>query len=207
MKVKQFATEPLEVNCYVCSSDGEAIVIDPGGSGHDILQYVVDEQLVVRAVINTHGHGDHIMGNEFLVKATEAPLWIHQDDAEFLTDPQRNLSLLMGAEVAGPQADGYLADGDVISFGRSELTVWHTPGHTAGSICLVGGGLVFSGDTLFTGSQGRTDLPGGDQSQMQSSLERLVQLPEDTMVYPGHGASTTIGKERRSNPYVQEVLR
>ncbi len=206
MKVKQFTTEPLEVNCYVCSSYGEAIVIDPGGSGRDILQFIVDEQLLIRAVVNTHGHGDHIMGNGFLMEATDAKLVIHEADAAILTDPQRNLSSFMGREVTGPGADRYVSDGDTIAFGRSSVNVWHTPGHTPGSICLVGEGLVFSGDTLFAGSHGRTDLPGGDESQMQKSLERLAQLPEDTVVYPGHGSSSTIGKERRSNPYVQEVL-
>ena len=207
MMIKQFTTEPLEVNCYVVSNDGLALVIDPGGSGPEILEYLVQHNLRVEAVINTHGHGDHIMANGFIVEATKAALYVHQQDAVYLTDPEQNLSTLMGEEVVGPTADGFLQDGDTIALGRSALVVLHTPGHTPGSICLLGEGVLFSGDTLFAGSQGRTDLPGGSERAMASSLERLAQLPADTIVYPGHGQTSTIGEERSTNPFLQGVLR
>ncbi len=205
MKTKMFSTEPMETNCYVCSSDGEAIVVDPGGTAQEIFRYIESEELTVHAVINTHGHGDHIWANGLFVEKANAEVLIHKADASYLTDPERNLSPFMGKTLSGPGADAYLQDGEQVQFGSASLTVIHTPGHTPGSICLHGKGVLFSGDTLFAGSQGRTDLPGGSEEQMQRSLQRLAQLPDDTVVYPGHGQPSTIGKEKRSNPSMERV--
>ena len=145
------------------------------------------------------------MGNQRLRAATRAPIWIHQDDGPYLTDPNLNLApLVTGGNYVGPAADRLLSHGEIIKVGGLELEVIHTPGHSPGSVCLLGPGFLFSGDTLFALSIGRSDLPGGDGKVLQESLKKLVQkVPTDTIIYPGHGEGTTMKRELTHNPFLR----
>lgn len=204
MKMQSLVVGPVAANCYILSDEaGEGVVIDPGGDAPAILEKIQKENLAIKAILNTHGHSDHIAANDAVRNVTGAPLYIHAADAPMLTDPRANLSLFMGAAVVSRPAEHYLKEGDILRFGAIELKVLHTPGHSPGGVCFVGDGVVFSGDTLFAESIGRTDFPGGSLSQLLSEIqEKLMTLPDDTVVYPGHGPSTTIGWERQYNPYL-----
>lgn len=199
----------VDTNCYVigCPETKRAAIIDPGAFGPDEVKGIISllERDGLRAdhIINTHGHIDHIAGNRAIKEATGADILIHRDDADRLGDGQLNGSFLFGMDIKSPPADRLLEDGDVIELGGLMLKVLHTPGHTPGGICLLVDGTVFSGDTLFAGSVGRTDLPGGSEGDIIRSIKgKLLTLPEDTSVRPGHGPRTTIGKERTNNPYI-----
>lgn len=198
----------FEENCYlvVCPETGDAAVIDPGALGEReikaILERAARHGANIRYIINTHGHLDHIAGNREIKKRTGAQILVHTLDAPMLTDTQLNGSAFFGLSITSPKADRLLEDGEEVLIGNTRLTVLHTPGHTRGGICLVGKGFVFSGDTLFAQSVGRTDFPGGSEQQVLTSvIDRLFVLDPETLVYPGHGPSTTIAREKRSNPY------
>jgi len=200
----------LETNCYLFwdTESKAAAVIDPGADEDAILEAIGSRQLRVVAIINTHGHGDHIAANRPLKAALGAPLYIHEKDSLILSDPRRNYSQQIGLPITSPAADIFLKAGDAVTVGRTDLKVLETPGHTPGSICLEAAGrILFSGDTLFAGSIGRTDLPEGDGLAMQASLRQLVRLPEAMAVFPGHGPATTIGRERLENPFLRENVR
>lgn len=205
MKVEYFVVGPIDVNCYVISDDnGIGAVIDPGGNAERILAYIKKENLDIRYVLNTHGHGDHIGADDAVRDGTGAPLYIHAADADMLTDARKNLSAFMGYQALARPADVLLHGGEEITVGDIKLKVVCTPGHSAGGVCFVGEGFVFSGDALFADSIGRTDFPGGSQVELVSSIKReLMVLPDETEVYPGHGPKTTIGWERVYNPYLQ----
>lgn len=205
MKVEYFVVGPIDVNCYVISDDnGIGAVIDPGGNAERILAYIKKENLDIRYVLNTHGHGDHIGADDAVRDGTGAPLYIHAADADMLTDARKNLSAFMGYQALARPADVLLHGGEEIAVGDIKLKVVCTPGHSAGGVCFVGDGFVFSGDALFADSIGRTDFPGGSQSELVSSIKReLMVLPDETEVYPGHGPKTTIGWEKVYNPYLQ----
>ncbi|MDI9567594.1 MAG: MBL fold metallo-hydrolase [Bacillota bacterium] len=206
MEIKVYVLGELATNCYlvICRDSKEAIVIDPGGDPAPVLDELEREGLKLRYIINTHGHMDHIEGNQSLQEATGAPILIHKEDAGMLTSPAQNLSLFVGPELVSPPPGRLLADGDEISWGKQSLRVLHTPGHTPGSISLAGGGVVFSGDTLFARSVGRTDFPGGSMGKLLVGIrEKLLALPPETRVLPGHGPETTIGVEREKNPFLQ----
>jgi glyoxylase-like metal-dependent hydrolase (beta-lactamase superfamily II) len=154
-------------------------------------------------VVLTHGHYDHIGGLEQLKQTTGAAILIHDLDAYLLLNPIANGSLIFGRSFHTPQADKMLTDGDVIPFGNHSLKVIHTPGHTRGGICLASPGFILSGDTLFRNSVGRTDLPGSEPEKLIPSIrKKLLSLPDETKVYPGHGDSSTIGHERKRNPHL-----
>lgn len=205
MFLKTLEVGPLGTNCYLlgCEETKEGAVIDPGAEGERILAAAREAGIKIAYIINTHGHIDHIGANGIIKESTGAPVLIHKDDAPYLTEPGRNLSLFMGSRDKSPEADCFLEEGDTINIGRTiTLTVIHTPGHTPGGICLKGEGFIFTGDTLFAGSIGRTDLPGGSYNQLINAIkEKLFVLDDDLKIYPGHGPSSTIGAERVDNPF------
>ncbi|RQW88214.1 MAG: MBL fold metallo-hydrolase [Geobacter sp.] len=196
---------PLMVNCYIlgCEATREGVVVDPGGDAENILSAVSSHDLTIVQIINTHGHFDHVGANQALMDAFGAGLSIHELDAPMLARADVT-ALRYGLKAENsPPPTGYLQEGDSISFRKYSLTVLHTPGHTLGGCSLYGEGLVLTGDTLFVESVGRTDFPGGSAAVLLKSIqEKLLNLPDATIVYPGHGPATTIGHERLHNPYL-----
>ncbi len=203
-RIRAFPMGAFEANAYLIETNINNVLIDPGSEPSVIMP----ELPVISAIICTHGHFDHIAGADALRRLTGAPLWIHADDANALTDPLVNASQLAGTPLRQQPADRLLADGDEIVLDTDhKLQVVATPGHSPGGICLLllAGEkplILFSGDTLFRGSIGRLDL-GGDPLAMAASLKRLMKLPDSVQVYPGHGPKTTIGRERETNPYLK----
>ncbi len=206
IEVRKVVVEPLQSNCYLVWSErsGEGVVIDPGGEGEKIIGRIERLGFEPKYILNTHGHGDHIAANSALKSRYDnAPLLIHRNDAPLLADPQLNMSGAYGLPVVSPEPDGFLEDGGSVEFGGLRLEVLFTPGHSPGGVSLYGHGVVFTGDTLFMGSVGRWDLPGGDEDLLISSIrDKLLTLPEETIVYPGHAGDTTIGIEKRHNPFL-----
>ena len=192
-------------NCFIvgCEETGEAAVIDPGDEADRILWTLAESKLTARVIINTHGHFDHVGANKALKEATRALLVIHRLDAPMLgrlADTAASWGLY-GED--SPQPDRTVEDGEQIAFGSRIFDVLHTPGHTPGGISLVTGGHAFVGDTLFAGSVGRTDFPGGSFETLRDSIrDKLFKLDDRVRVYTGHGPETTIGEEKRSNPFV-----
>ena len=193
MIIRQLEVGMMDNFCYVvgCESSRQAVVIDPGADVPAILAAAADEGLTITTIVNTHAHGDHTAGNTELKAQTGARIMIHTEDAGGF-----------------PRADVLLSDEDQIQVGTISLKVIHTPGHTPGGICLYADGNLFTGDTLFVGDSGRTDLSGGDRPALGASIRRLMQLPEDTVVWPGHDygptPSSTLGWEKRHNVNAQE---
>jgi hydroxyacylglutathione hydrolase len=203
--VETIVVGPLETNCYLVfdPKTHEGSVIDPGDDPEIILRRIKSLGLQIRNQILTHGHYDHIGALEQITQATDAEIFIHSFDAYLLKNPIANGSLLFGRNFNTPQADKQLNDGDVIPVGNQKMKVIHTPGHTRGSICLAGPGFILSGDTLFRNAVGRTDLPGSEPEKLIPSIVKcLMTFPDETSVYPGHGDATTIGHERKRNPYL-----
>ncbi|MBS4021100.1 MAG: MBL fold metallo-hydrolase [Dethiobacter sp.] len=196
---------PFAANCYLvaCGETGEAVIIDPGAEGKQIVNLVAKENVKVRYIINTHGHVDHVGANEDVRSALDVPILIHEKDGEMSSKPHASLSAFLGKmKLAEP--DRLLKQGDKITVGTLVFEVIETPGHTKGSITLSAGGVLFTGDTLFAGSIGRTDLPGGSFKEIISSIkEKLLVYPDETVVYPGHGPETTIGDEKKYNPFLR----
>lgn len=206
MAVKQWVVGPFAVNTYLVVDDTtkKAAIIDPSIGSEEILTHIKDEDYSLEYIINTHGHLDHVFEDSYFKEHTQAQLLIHRADAELLkTLPQQ--ALAFGATIkAAPSPDRLLEDGDVIELGDDRLEVIHIPGHSHGGICLYADGVVFVGDTLFAGSIGRFDFPGGSlKSILNGVRDRLFVLPDDTLVLPGHGPHTTIGDEKRNNPFFQ----
>jgi len=208
MFVKQLTVGAMGVCCYIvgCIKTGKGAVIDPGGDEERILSEVKKAGLSIEYIIATHGHADHVCGNRRLKEASGAPIVMHEADAVFFAKHEviRYFSML-GLE-ASPPVDIQVLDGDVISIGNEKLQVIHTPGHTPGGICLYNAPDLFTGDTLFVGGLGRTDFPGGSHSELMASIAgKLMILPPETIVWPGHGyggSRSTIGEEKRTNPYL-----
>lgn len=204
MDVRALSLPPLGANCYLLSQGGEAALIDPGDGGEQTLATVahllVDGGLTLRAILLTHGHFDHVGGLPALAQAwPEAQVYLHPAD---FPGPDGQLFPL-----SAPAGSRSLRDGDVLSLGGETLTVLHTPGHSEGSCCFLVGDCLFTGDALFRGSMGRTDFPGGSDSDMTASLRRLAALKGDYRVFPGHDAPTTLERERAHNPYMREAMR
>ena len=192
-------------NCYIvaCPETGESAVIDPGSPDPWVLATLREHGLKPSRIILTHGHLDHIGGVADVKAATGARVAVHGADAPMLTDPMLNGSAYFGMPVTAPAPDQLLRDGDQLQVGNLTFQVIHTPGHTPGGICLYTPGHLIAGDTLFAGSIGRTDLAGGDyHALIQSIRTRLLPLSADTVVYPGHGPTTTIGDEAEYNPFL-----
>ncbi len=193
-------------NCYIlgCENTKEAVVIDPGDDGDQILIALAKSSLKVKYLINTHGHFDHVGANKAMKEATNAEIGIHPDDAPMLMELSKSASMFGLSAENSPPADILLNHGDQLSFGDITLDVIHTPGHSKGGICLYTKGYLFAGDTLFKSSIGRTDLPGGNYDTLIASIRtKLFGLPDDTIVYTGHGPETSIGDEKRMNPFLR----
>lgn len=193
MEVKCFKVGWLSTNCYIVNSEEtkEAIIIDPGFENEieaqPIFDYIKINNLKIKHIINTHGHPDHISGNMIMKKATGASILIHENHK------------------GRANADKKICEGDIINIGNFKLEVLHTPGHTKSGISLLGDKVVFTGDTLFAGSIGRTDFPGGSFQEIMNSIKtKLMILPDDFKVYPGHESFSTIGKEKKYNPFLQK---
>jgi glyoxylase-like metal-dependent hydrolase (beta-lactamase superfamily II) len=200
------AVGPLSVNCYIvgCEASHAGIVIDPGGDFELITKRVQKLGLKIGTIINTHGHFDHIGANRAVRTEYDARLLIHQADSPMLGLVAHVAGMYGMSGENSPSADEFLSDGMIISFGERQLKVLHTPGHTPGGCCLYFEDQykVITGDTLFADSIGRTDLPGGSHAQLLESIRsNLFTLPDNVTAYPGHGPSTTIGHEKRCNPY------
>lgn len=198
----------MGVCCYIvgCSKTSLCAVIDPGGDEEKILQEVRDAGFTIDSILATHGHPDHVCGNRILKEASGADIIMHEADAEFFFKPEmKDYFSMLGLE-ASPPVDRTVKDGDLIQIGEEELLVIHTPGHTPGGICLYSAPNLITGDSLFVGAIGRTDFPGGSHDELITAIkERLLILPPETIVWPGHGYGgnrSTIAEEARSNPYL-----
>jgi len=202
--LKTLVVGPIQSNCYIigCERTREAAVIDPGGDVDRILITLAEDRLRCVYIINTHGHFDHSADNKRLKEVTGAQLLIHHADAPMILHQSMNRGM-WGIHVDdSPPPDRYLTEGDIITFGDISLKVLNTPGHSPGSISLVTDKIVFVGDTLFAGSIGRTDFPGGDhEGLLRNVRKKIFTLGDDVVVYPGHGPKTTVGRERKTNPF------
>lgn len=208
MILEQMIVGMMGVCCYVvaCPETQKGIVIDPGGDAEKILGKLKERDVELLYIVNTHGHPDHVCANGPLKKATGAQIVMHEADADFFERPDiANYFASLGLP-ASPPVDRRLQNGDTVSFGTITLRVIHTPGHTPGGICLYRPKDLFTGDSLFVGGVGRTDFPGGSTSQlMQSIRNQLFSLPDETVVWPGHGyggLQSTVGNEKRTNPFL-----
>lgn len=206
MKYESVIVGALETNCYLvyCQDTLECAVIDPGAEPEKVFRLIGHKDLKPTILINTHGHIDHIGANRDIKDKFDIPLYIHAADGPMLEDVlQSELSFFLGAKES-PPPDKFLEEGDEIKIGNISLSVVHTPGHSPGSVSLMGNGILFSGDTLFFGGVGRTDLPGGSWEELEESVrEKIFTLPADTVVLPGHGPTTTVEQETKFNPFIR----
>jgi hydroxyacylglutathione hydrolase len=196
----------LEVNCYILADEAtrEAVVIDPGGDEDEILEVLNHNQFQLKLIIDTHGHFDHVDANQPLKEATGAPIAIHELDAPALSQPSQEAMFFTGNRLRRSEADILLKEGNILTFGSYRLKVLHTPGHTPGGISLVleDHPYVYVGDLLFAGSIGRTDFPGGDFDALTEAVRtKIFPLGDHYTVFPGHGPVTTVGQERKYNPF------
>ena len=206
MKLKSLEVGPFVSNCYIIGSEsGEGIVIDPGAEAGRILKAIKELKLDIKLIVATHGHIDHVGAVDEIKKATGAPFAIHKDDVPTLSQGGAFFSFLFATSASSPpQPELLLQEGDNVEVSGVSFRVLYTPGHSPGGISLLGHGVVFSGDTLFSQSIGRFDFPGANGSQLLDSIHtKLMVLPDSTVVYPGHGPQTTIGDERHWNPFLQ----
>jgi glyoxylase-like metal-dependent hydrolase (beta-lactamase superfamily II) len=202
MRIDALSVGHMQANCYIVSSPktGNAILIDPGDEHGKIKDCLKKNKLKAKFIVHTHGHIDHIQAdNEF-----DLPVCVHKSDLDLLKDPGKNLSSFLSHPFALKREIKTLEDGQSIILDDIKLEVLHTPGHTPGGICLRADKAVFTGDTLFAGGIGRTDFPGASEKQLlQSIKDKLLNLPDETVVYPGHGPESTVGREKKTNPFLQ----
>lgn len=192
MRVETLVLTEYQSNCYIVESQGEAMVIDPGGPSPRILERLAGRRVLY--IFNTHAHPDHVQGDAYLKERLGAPIVLHQDDVELFR-------AILGGTL---EPDRLIEEGDVITVGALRFEALHTPGHTPGSVTLLERGTraLFTGDLLFAGSIGRTDFPGGSDTAMRQSLVKIGKLEGDWRIYPGHGPETTLDHERRTNPFL-----
>lgn len=210
MQINAFVVGNFDTNCYLvsCEATRMAMIIDPGfdnyAEAERIFKTIQENRLTLKSIANTHGHPDHVCGNGIVKETYKVPILIHESDAFLLEDSAgKEVAKVLGLRSFSPAADKLLRDGDKIKTGEVTLRVIHTPGHSSGSISLQAEKAVFTGDTLFAGSKGRTDFPDSSEKDMVCSLKKLANLPNDLVVYPGHGPTTSIGEEKRSNPFLR----
>ena len=206
MLIKTIPVGQLETNCYIVTNEDtlECVVIDPGDESNTILDYIEDNRLKCRAIMLTHGHFDHVGAAEEVAAAEGCPLWISPEDWAMSLEP--SAAPFFPLDHSRIRTVRFFSEDAPLTVSGLHLSVLKTPGHTPGSVCLMGEDCLFTGDTLFDGSCGRTDLPGGSHLQMRRSLCRLAALSGDFHVYPGHGPATTLDVQRTRNPYLTEVL-
>lgn len=205
MQYMSMVLGPVMTNCYIVydSETRDAMVIDPAWNYRKIDQALQDNQLHLQFIFLTHGHADHIGALQELRNYKNVPVYVGKGDVDLISNSRNNLSMFMGKEIKCESPDYVVTDGEIITLGHLKFTALETPGHTPGGISLYGEEVVFSGDTLFRYSVGRTDLYGGSAKTLIDSINtKLMPLPDDTVVLPGHGPSSTIGEERRGNPYL-----
>lgn len=194
--IEQITVEPYRVHTYLvgCGITKQAVIIDPGGDEEGILALIEKNKLGVRYILNTHGHADHVLANRSLKEILSVSVCMHEADVRFFSEP----------------VDIELSDDDILTIGQLGIKVIHTPGHTPGSVCFLTDGNLFTGDTLFVGAAGRTDLAGGSLDTLIKSLEKLIQLTPDTIIWPGHDygdtPTSTIGREMAENPYITDFI-
>lgn len=206
MKIECYGGAGYESNCYLLTDDAEsgALVVDPSVDVRTVFRQRQKTLPPVCGLVLTHAHFDHMLALDDWRRQYGAPLYVGQADAPALGNPEASLfRMVFSDEKTFAPAERLLREGDVLQVGEETLTVLTTPGHTPGGVCLLGGGFLLSGDTLFAGGDyGRTDFSGGNAAALAASLSRLARLPDDLVVYPGHGGETTIGREKRQNPYL-----
>jgi hydroxyacylglutathione hydrolase len=204
---------PLEVICYVlgCPSTRQGLLVDPAAPSEAIAHSIARHQLAIRWIVNTHGHPDHTAGNDFWAQKTGGATVIHALDWQFFSTPEMQQAAVAEGFSPLKQIDRQVRDGDHLPLGRAELTVLHTPGHSPGSICLYTPGHLFTGDTLFVDSAGRTDLPGGSLEKLVDSIQhKILPLPDETIIWPGHDygdtPTSTLAEQKINNPYITDFL-
>ena len=205
LNMETLVVRPLEVNCYLVWDDADKIgvVIDPGDEDERIIEVIESHGVDPKAILLTHGHGDHIAAVEPIKEKYKVPIYLGDGDQNLLSKPSANMSAFYGQPITCPPADKILHDKDVFIIGSLEFNVIATPGHSPGGICYLVRDHLYCGDTLFYGSIGRTDLPGGSYKQLIDSIDKnLLGLPENMVCYPGHGPFTTIGAEKHNNPFL-----
>jgi len=214
MKIETLIVGPLQVCCYLVYDEEtrEGVIIDPGDSDPRILKTIESLSLKPLYILGTHAHPDHILGAEYLRRYLKIPFFLHREDENFFREPENFLTFKLWGFPENPRADGVFEEGASFDFGSSTLRVIHTPGHSPGSVCFYSKneGLLFTGDTLFVEGIGRADLPGGSYRLMMKSIqEKLLVLPEETVIYPGHdygpSPTSTLGHEKRFNPFLNEA--
>jgi hydroxyacylglutathione hydrolase len=209
--VKTFVVGSISTNCYVVSSakNRSSIIIDPGFESkvgaEKVFSYISYNNLNLKGIVCTHGHPDHTCGNALVKDQYNVPICIHEGDALMLGESGKEIARFFGYNAVSPSSDYLLSAGDCVEVGLEKLTVLHTPGHSPGSMVLVTADMIFSGDTLFAASIGRTDFPGSSSDQMRDSLRKLARLPDALIVYPGHGSITNLGVEKRTNPFLSNL--
>lgn len=203
-KVTEITFPGFTANCYLAVDEEtkDAFLIDPGAYGIRQSEYIKSQGVNLRYILLTHGHYDHMLGVRSFKEAFGAKVVIHGEDEVCLSSPLKSLAITHGLNFPKTEADILVSDGDKIPFGNSEIEVIHTPGHTRGSVCYKLSDMLFTGDTLFKGTVGRTDFPGGSYKEILASVQKLAALEGDYKVYPGHEGKTTLENERRNNPYM-----
>ncbi len=205
MEIETIVVSMFETNCYLAydSKTKEGVIIDPGDEAERIIKKIEDIGMMPKFLLLTHGHGDHIGGVNDILEKYKIPLYAGKGEEVLLDSSEKNMSGSIGAPVTCPMPERLLADGDIIEFGSIKLAVIQTPGHSPGGVCYHSEDILYCGDTLFYGSIGRTDFPGCSHEQLiDSIIRKLMVLPDETVCYPGHGPATSIGFERKNNPFL-----